>query len=115
MSQTLNQIIKKQHYFVYFAIQLDRSGRSPKYNLKIGHSISPFKRIYSFSDYEHECQLVHTIEVDSKKLALSLEKSFIRILKDLGEKTYSDTREWFPLTDTIKNQLSQWEIANEMV
>ena len=98
-------------YYVYFIIQRKLGYRFS--DLKVGHSLNPRKRAYSYRDSQTEATIIHAIEFSEKKLALAVERGYVRILKGLDKYPYSDAREWFRLTTEISNQLDRWGIAHE--
>lgn len=99
-------------YYVYFVLQ--KQFGSNRWCLKVGHSLDPRQRVYSYNDQEHKAYLLDVKEFSTKELALHIERAYVRILKQASSgHTFGDCREWFLFDNNLKNLLNKWEISYE--
>lgn len=85
--------------FVYFMIQLKAGYYEDREFLKVGHSYDPKKRNYQFCDEQSFSKIIGQIRLSSKIKACEVERYIQKKLS--GSRKYSDSREYFDLTDEV--------------
>lgn len=100
--------IKLRKTFVYFIKSRRRDEK--KFKLKIGHSVSPKMRQYTFGDqYERITEILALIEFENKSLAIEIERHLCNRFRK--SRAYLDSYEWFE-TQEVKTFLSEIGLSN---